>query len=114
MRPRSESPNLTILLAALRRGEQHDFHTAAGLLGLTTRNARPFIALAHEAEGVYVARWARDRQGPPYPVLAWSLKDREDAVRPSSAARQRANRLRRELAKKGFGGLVVATLGVGA
>ena len=114
MRPRSESPNLTILLAALRRGEQHSFHSAATLLGLTTRNARPFIILAREAEGVYVARWGRDRQGPPYPVLAWSMKDREDAVRPNSADRQRANRLRRELAKKGFGGLVVATLGVGA
>lgn len=114
MRPRIESPNLILLLAALRRGEQHTFRTAADLLGLHLRNAREFITLARETEGVYVARWARDRQGPPYPVLAWSMHDREDAIRPIPAKRQRANRLRRELASRDFGGRVAALAGVRA
>lgn len=114
MRPRSESPNLVLLLAALRRGEQHTFRTAADLLGLHLRNAREFITLARETEGVYVARWARDRQGPAYPVLAWSMHDREDAIRPIPAKRQRANRLRRELASRDFGDRVAALAGVRA
>jgi hypothetical protein len=114
MRPRHERAEYKLLLAALRRGEQHSFHSAATLLGLDPRNARPYIALAREAEGVYVARWSRDRQGPPYPVLAWSMDEREDAIRPNSAERQRANRRRREMAKRSFGRLVATMVGVAA
>jgi hypothetical protein len=109
---RTESEHLRILLAALRRGEQHDHHRAARLLGLSVRNAREYIKLARKVEGVYVARWGRGKQGPTYPILAWSMHDREDAARPDPRLRQRANRLRREAAKRGFGGLVARTIGV--
>lgn len=106
MRPRTETAEYQLLLTALRKGEQHSFHSAAELLQINPKNARFYITLAKKTEGVYVARWGRGTAGPAYPILAWSMFDRDDAAKPNRKLRQRVNRQRRDAARQGLKGLI--------
>lgn len=106
MRQRRERAEYQILLSAMRRGEQHSFHSAADLLKINTKNARYYIELARAEEGVFIARWGRGPAGPAYPILAWSPFERENAPKLNRVDRQRINRQRRNAIKNPLGNLV--------
>lgn len=80
--PRTQSPEMTLLITALKAGRTLDKYSAAEYLGVHQRNAGRYIkALRTIPKLVHVCSWRQTKQvGPWHPVIAWG--DGQDAAKP--------------------------------
>jgi hypothetical protein len=94
MIPRGESPEMTLLINALKAGRSFDKYSAAAFLGVHQRNAGRYIkALRTIPRLVYVSSWRQTKAvGPWHPVIAWG--DGQDAEKPGKEEKAKRRSVR--------------------